>query len=172
MILDHIKKINEKDVQIKKLTARLYEMTEELLAIPEWQDNTEETTRIQHTADYIVQEKMELKEKYLSSPKFRSTYDTIIDCILFVKKVQDRKKHWQKLGIPGFVGIGVAHNANYPSVQIQKMVAAMVDLQRMAIMLAQQLFVAACPHLTNAQKVRDEIDSVVATFRVKNIMPK
>lgn len=172
MILDHIKKINEKDVQIKKLTARLYEMTEELLAIPEWQDNTEETTRIQHTADYIGQEKMELKEKYLSSSKFRSTYDTIIDCILFVKKVQDRKKHWQKLGIPGFVGIGVAHNANYPSVQIQKMVAAMVDLQRMAIMLAQQLFVAACPHLTNAQKVRDEIDSVVATFRVKNIMPK
>lgn len=172
MILDHIKKINEKDLQIKKLTARLVEMTEELIAIPEWQDKTEQTTRIQRTADYIGQEKMELKEQLLSSQKFRCTYDTINDCILFVKKVEDRKKHWKKLGIPGFVGIGIARNADYPSVQIQKMVAAMVNLQGMAIMKAQQLFIRACPHLANPQKVRDAIVDAVTRFRVENIMPK
>ena len=87
--LTHIKKLNEHDVQIKKLEARVLEMSQELLAIPDWESNQEQINTIQNTADYVNQLKMELKSKYLSSPKFQKTYDTIVDCIVFVRRLQE-----------------------------------------------------------------------------------
>ena len=171
-MLSHIKKLNEHDVQIKKLEARVYEMSQELLEIPDWESNQEQIERIQNTADYVNQLKMELKSKFISSPKFQKTYDTIVDCIVFVRRLQDRKKHWKKLGIQGFAGIGIDSRASYPSEQMKQMVHVIIDMQKTAILLSQQLYVLASPHMANAEKIRREIEAVSKAFNVKSIITK
>lgn len=170
--LAHIRELNEQEVQIKKLEARVLEMGQELLAIPDWENNQEQIDMIQNTADYVNQLKLELKTKYLASPKFQKTYDTIVDCMVFVRRLQDRKKHWKKLGVQGFKGVGIDPSASYPSEQIKQMVHITIEMQKTAILLAQQLYVLASPHMANAGKICKEIEAVAATFKVKNIMRK
>lgn len=64
--------MNLKEVDIKNLEARVYEMSEELMVTPNWEDNQEQQAVIKNTADYVGQLKLELKTKYLSSEKFRN----------------------------------------------------------------------------------------------------
>lgn len=171
-IIEHIKKLNEKDVQIKKLEARVFEMSQELLSTPEWENNQEKIDMIHNTADYVNQLKLELKTKCKASKKFQKTYDTIVDCILLVRKIQDRKKHWMKLGITEFKTINRELVKGQHLSQIQMMVKGINDIQKVAILQAQQLYIVASPHLPNALKVRQEIENAIVTFKAKNILPK
>ena len=52
------------------------------------------------------------------------------------------------------------------------MVHITIEMQKTAILLAQQLYVLASPHMANAGKIRKEIEAVATAFKVKNIMPK
>lgn len=171
-ILIHIKKLNEKDVQIRKLEAHVFEMSHKLISTPDWENNQEQIDVIHNTADYVNQLKIELSTKYLASEKFRRTYGAIVDCILLVRKIQDRKKHWVKLGITDFKNINNEIVGGGELSQIQRIVVGVNDIQKAAILLAQQLFVVASPHLPNASKVRAEIEVAISTFKVKNILPR
>ena len=171
-IIEHVRKVNLEEVDIKNLEARVYEMSEELMATPNWEDNQEQQAVIKNTADYVGQLKLELKTKYLSSEKFRKAYDAIVDCIIFARRIQDRKKHWTRLGITEFKNINRLVAAGTGLTQIQKMVYGVNEIQKGVLLIAQQLFVMASPHLSNAERIRRELEQAVYTFKAKNILPK
>ena len=170
-ILAHVRTLNEKKVSIKKLEDRVFTMSQELLASPDWEDNQEQITAIQNTADYVSQLKMELQQKYLSSEKFKGVYGAILDCITLARRIQDRKKHWVGLGITDFKMINELVASKQPLGQIQKMIKGVNDMQKAAVMHAQQLFLISSLYLSDSRKVRDEIEKAINTFRAKNILP-
>lgn len=171
-IIEHVKKVNLKEVDIKNLEARVYEMSEELMATSGWEDNQEQQDIIKNTSNYVGQLKLELKTKYLSSEKFRKTYDAIVDCIILARKIQDRKKHWIRLGIKDFKNINQLVASGVELTQIQKMVYGVNEIQKGVLLIAQQLFIMASPHLPNADRIRRELEQAVYTFKAKNILPK
>lgn len=171
-IIEHVKKVNLKEVDIKNLEARVYEMSEELMATPGGEENQEQQDIIKNTANYVGQLKLELKTKYLSSEKFRKTYDAIVDCIILARKIQDRKKHWIRLGITDFKNINQLVASGNELTQIQKMVYGVNEIQKGVLLIAQQLFIMASPHLPNAGRIRKELEQAVYTFKAKNILPK
>lgn len=171
-IIEHVKKVNLKEVDIRNLEARVYEMSEELMAAPGWEDNQEQQDIIKNTANYVGQLKLELKTKYLSSDKFKKAYDAIVDCIILVRRIQDRKKHWIKLGITDFRNINQIVELGAELTQIQKMVYGINEIQKGVLLIAQQLFIMASPHLPNADRIGKEIEHAVHTFKARNILPK
>ncbi len=171
-IIEHFREINIREVEIKKLEARVYEMSEELTATPGWEDNREQQNIIKNMADYVGQLKMELKTRYLSSEKFMKAYDAIVDCINLARRIHDRKKHWIRLGITGFMDFSQLASSGVELSRIQKMVHAVNEIQKGALLIAQQLFIMASPHLKNALQVRQEIERAVTIFKAKNILPK
>lgn len=171
-IIEHVKRVNFKEVDIKNLEARVYEMSEELMATPGWEDNQEQQDIIKNTANYVGQLKLELKTKYLSSEKFRKAYDAIIDCIILARRIQDRKKHWIRLGITDFKCINKLVASGSELTQIQKMVYGINEIQKGVLLNAQQLFIMASPHLPNADRIRRELEQAIYTFKAKTILPK
>ena len=139
---------------------------------PNWEDNQEQQAVIKNTADYVGQLKLELKTKYLSSEKFRKAYDAIVDCIILARRIQDRKKHWTRLGITEFKNINRLVAAGTELTQIQKMVYGVNEIQKGVLLIAQQLFIMASPHLPNAERIRRELEQAIYTFKAKNILPK
>lgn len=171
-MIEHVKKINAKEVEIKNLEAKIYEMSEELFATSNWEDNQEQQEKIQNTADYVGQLKLELKKKYLTSEKFQKIYDSIVDCIILARRIQDRKKHWTRLGINDFKNINQLVSSGTELTQIQKMVYGVNEIQKGILLIAQQLFIIAYAHLSNATYIQRELEQAILTFKAKNILPK
>lgn len=171
-IIEHMGIVNLKEVDIKNFEARVYEMSEEMMATPGWEDNQTQQEIIKNTADYVGQLKLELKTKYLSSEKFRKAYDAIVDCIILARQIQDRKKHWIKLGITDFKNINHLVASGHELTQIQKMVYGVNEIQKGILLNAQRLFIIATPHLSNANRIRKELEQAIYIFKAKNILPK
>lgn len=170
-VMEHVKKLNLKEVDIKNLEARVYEMSAEMMAVPGWEQNQEQQTIIQNTAKYVNQLKLELKQKYLSSEKFRNVYATIIDCIILARRIQDRKKHWLRLGITEFKTINSAVRSGAELTQLQLMALGVNNMQKGILLSAQRLFILASAHLPDAPKIRNELENAVVTLKAQNILP-
>lgn len=171
-MIEHVKKVNLKEVEIKKLEAKVYEMSAELMSTPNWEDNQEQQEEIRNTADYVGQLRLELKKKYISSEKFQKIYDTIIDCIILARRIQDRKKHWIRLGIDDFKNINQVVSSGVELTQIQSMVHIVNEMQKGILLNAQQLFIMAYTHLPNAPIIQKQLEQAVTIFKAKNILQK
>lgn len=171
-ITTYVQQVNLKELDIKNLEARVYEMSEELIASGDLENDQEKQDIIKNTANYVGQLKLELKTKYLSDEKFRKAYDTIIDCIALAHRIEVRKKHWAKLGIDDFKDIErmVATNSNLT--QIQMMEFGVVGIQKEILIKAQHIFIMARMHLPNADLVRQQLERAIKMFKAKNILPK
>lgn len=82
------------------------------------------------------------------------------------------KKHWTRLGITEFKNINRLVAAGTELTQIQKMVYGVNEIQKGVLLIAQQLFIMASPHLPNAERIRRELEQAIYTFKAKNILPK
>lgn len=171
-ITSYVQQVNLKELDIKNLEARVYEMSEELIASGDLENDQEKQDIIKNTANYVGQLKLELKTKYLSDEKFRKAYDTIIDCIALAHRIEVRKKHWAKLGIDDFKDIErmVATNSNLT--QIQMMEFGVIGIQKEILIKAQHIFAMARMHLPNAGMVRQQLERAIKMFKAKNILPK
>lgn len=171
-ITAYVQQVNLKELDIKNLEARVYEMSEELIASGDLENDQEKRDIIKNTADYVGQLKLELKTKYLSDEKFRKAYDTIIDCIALAHRIEVRKKHWAKLGIDDFKDIErmVATSSNLT--QIQMMEFGVIGIQKEILIKAQHIFAMARMHLPNAGMVRQQLERAIKMFKAKNILPK
>ena len=171
-ITAYVQQVNLKELDIKNLEARVYEMSEELIASGDLENDQEKRDIIKNTADYVGQLKLELKTKYLSDEKFRKAYDTIIDCIALAHRIEVRKKHWAKLGIDDFKDIEhmVATSSNLT--QIQMMEFGVIGIQKEILIKAQHIFAMARMHLPNADMVRQQLERAIKMFKAKNILPK
>lgn len=171
-ITSYVQQVNLKELDIKNLEARVYEMSEELIASGDLENDQEKRDIIKNTADYVGQLKLELKTKYLSDEKFRKAYDTIIDCIALAHRIEVRKKHWAKLGIDDFKDIEhmVATSSNLT--QIQMMEFGVIGIQKEILIKAQHIFAMARMHLPNADMVRQQLERAIKMFKAKNILPK
>ena len=171
-ITAYVQQVNLKELDIKNLEARVYEMSEELIASGDLENDQEKRDIIKNTADYVGQLKLELKTKYLSDEKFRKAYDKIIDCIALAHRIEVRKKHWAKLGIDDFKDIEhmVATSSNLT--QIQMMEFGVIGIQKEILIKAQHIFAMARMHLPNADMVRQQLERAIKMFKAKNILPK
>lgn len=172
LTLDHLKRLNEKDIQIKKLEDRIVEMAGELSRLPDGELSREKVGVIQEEADRVNRLKIQLDSDYLSSPKFKGVYGMIVDCIALARSIQDRKKHWTRLGIPGFSHTGAPERGGDGDrlTRLERMAGGVNEIQKAAVLSAQQLFLLAGPHLANQEKIRREIELAADIFNVKNIL--
>jgi len=171
-LIKHVQRANRKEADIKNLEAHVYEMAKEMISTPDWEKNQEQQDIIKNTADYVGQLKVELKTEYLSSEKIKKVYDSIIDSIIFARRIQDRKKHWIKLGITDFKNINNLVEAGNELTQIQRMIYSVNEMQKGILLMAQQLFIVVRPHLANADKICKELEQAVYVFKAQNILSK
>ena len=113
-----------------------------------------------------------MKTEYLSSEKINKVYDSIIDSIIFARRIQDRKKHWIKLGITDFKNINNLVEEGNELTQIQRMIYSVNEMQKGILLMAQQLFIVVRPHLANADKICKELEQAVYVFKAQNILSK
>lgn len=171
-LIKHVQRANRKEADIKNLEAHVYEMAKEMISTPDWEKNQEQQDIIKNTADYVGQLKVELKTEYLSSEKIKKVYDSIIDSIIFARRIQDRKKHWIKLGITDFKNINNLVEEGNELTQIQRMIYSVNEMQKGILLMAQQLFIVVRPHLANADKICKELEQAVYVFKAQNILSK
>ncbi len=171
-LIKHVQRANRKEADIKNLEAHVYEMAKEMISTPDWEKNQEQQDIIKNTADYVGQLKVELKTEYLSSEKIKKVYDSIIDSIIFARRIQDRKKHLIKLGITDFKNINNLVEAGNELTQIQRMIYSVNEMQKGILLMAQQLFIVVRPHLANADKICKELEQAVYVFKAQNILSK
>ncbi len=171
-MIEHVQKINLKKININKLETRVYEMCEELVTSQGGEKSQNLQAIIESTADHVGQLKLELNTKYLSSEKFTNIYNVIIDAITLARRIQDRKKHWIKLGITDFENINTLVASGAELTQIQKLVLGVNKIQKGILLISQQLFIVARPHLIDADSIHKELEKTVYTFKAKNILPK
>jgi hypothetical protein len=134
-------------------------MSKELLALPDWEDQQEKIDQIQNTADYVTQLKNERKVKYFSSAKFRKSYDTIVQCIEFLTKLEHKKKHWCKLGFTEF-SERKFRNGYTPTNKKEAQAVAINNMQRSLFVDAYCLFHNVKRYLPNAANTEKLLDAL------------
>ena len=145
----HIDQLTRSGLEIEKLEMHIVEMSKELLSFP---DRQEQIQLIQNEADHVTQLKLERKEKYFSSEKFRKSYNTIIQCVELLTRLERKKKHWVKLGFIEFAE--KKYRKNYtPASKREAQAVAINNMQRSLFVDTFCLFHNVKRYLSDAHNV-------------------
>ncbi len=166
-IIDHIRTVNEKDVKIRKDEESYKAMLHSLVSQPNWEENKDETIKLANMNDLINAQKIELKNKYKSSPYFKMLSPAISECIALAQKIEDRKKHWIRLGIRDIESMGAQSR---PRSKVQENAFGINEIQKRLILTAQRMYAIGIMHLKDQNKTLGEIESAISKFEVNNIM--
>jgi len=160
-VLQHMDQLARTGLEIGKIEQRITVMVNELLARPDWEEQQETIDKIQATADFVTQLKIERKEKYLLSARFRKAYDIIVECIGFLVRLEQKKRHWHKLGFAEF-GQSKYRDGYAPANRREAQAIAMNNMQRSLFVDAYCLFhniKRYLPQAGNTEKLLDELNS-------------
>lgn len=170
-VIAHFEAMLQRNVEIKKYEARVYEENAEMMADPYWEDDIQRQQMIKDKADYVGQLKQEWKETYLDSEKYKNVYGTIVECVTLAKRIQDRKKHWYRLGITEFKSIQTAVASGAPLTERQRFAYSVNEMQRSILLSAQRLFLISAKHLPNVAKLNTALKEAASAFKAKIILP-
>ena len=168
-IISYLRRINEKEEEIKQKEQQIFDYSVALVNTPNWESNTANQKELQRRSDAIYRMKNELELEYKTSAKFKGAYASMLACIALASRIQNRKNRWRKLEILTLDENGNIDTTKITNVGIKNRAIALEAMKEKAISLVQLAFRESKDHFENDEMIAVEIERAVALFKTENI---